>query len=85
VYKYKNADTVFLKRIKLLMQENNTSIEELAKITELSVVDCDKVLRGKKCPLEAFVSIALHYRVTCDYLIGFVEDRKAYRIDRKRN
>lgn len=75
MYKYKNICPAFVTRLKGLMEERKTTIKELAKAIELSEIDCEKLLRGKQFSLDCLTSIAVYYKVSCDYLIGISNDR----------
>ena len=85
MYRYKGENSVFVKRVKLLMQENNTDLDELAKILNLSVIECDKMLRGKEPSYEVFIYLALHYKVSCDFIIGLSNDRARKKRIRKKD
>ena len=79
MYRYKGENSAFVKRLKLLMDENNTSIEELSVITGMSILECDKMLRRKDTTFDVFINLVLHYNVACDFILGLSDDRERKR------
>ena len=79
MYRYKGENSAFVKRLKLLMDENNTSIEELSVITGMSILECDKMLRGKDVTFDVLINLVLHYNVACDFILGLSDDRERKR------
>jgi len=79
MYRYKGENSAFVKRLKLLMDENNTSMEELSVIIGMSILECDKMLRGKDVTFDVFINLVLHYNVACDFILGLSDDRERKR------
>lgn len=75
---YRSKDTELsevAKRIKELRKRDNETQEELAKAVHCQKATISNIEQSKSAPsLETIKAIAIHYKVTVDYICGLSED-----------
>lgn len=69
--KKRNFNQVFTDRLKALMERDNISVTELAKVCDISRQSVLNYLACESMPnINVCKDIAAHFNVSCDYLIG---------------
>lgn len=68
---------IYTKRLRDLREDNDEKQETVAKLLGVSQTYYSRIELGKvPLPLDKFIKLCIHYKVSADYILGFTNEQK---------